>query len=250
MKSAEEWFLTNGLQINKTKTNYLLFKTKHPNLKVESWSCESCSELKWVDYTKFLGLYVDNTLSWAIHIEDLCRKLSKACFALRNLRNYLKLSLLLMVYHANFESHLRLGIIAWGCNSDLEKIFIIQKRAIRIMLKMPPRDSCRGCFRSLNILTAAALYIWEVVIYLRKYPQIAIKYKYKHHYGTRSKHYILPKHHLSMYENSPLYAAILFYNKMTDELKMLNVDTFKRAFKSYLINMEPYTVDEYLNFPM
>jgi hypothetical protein len=33
--------------------------------------------------TKFLGLIIDDTLTWTQHIEHLCKKMASACYALR-----------------------------------------------------------------------------------------------------------------------------------------------------------------------
>ena len=32
--------------------------------------------------TKFLGLIIDDTLTWTQHIEHLCKKMASACYAL------------------------------------------------------------------------------------------------------------------------------------------------------------------------
>jgi hypothetical protein len=36
--------------------------------------------------TKFLGLVIDDTLSWKQHTEQIVNKLSSACYVLRNIR--------------------------------------------------------------------------------------------------------------------------------------------------------------------
>jgi hypothetical protein len=50
-----------------------------------------------------------------------------------------------MAYHAMFASHLRFGLIAWGAvNATYKnKIFVLQKKAIRLINKLPPQESCR-----------------------------------------------------------------------------------------------------------
>jgi hypothetical protein len=39
--------------------------------------------------TKFLGIRVDSTLSWKIHIEQIIPKLSAACYAVRSIKPFL-----------------------------------------------------------------------------------------------------------------------------------------------------------------
>jgi hypothetical protein len=56
----------------------------------------------------------------------------------------------------------------------MKRIFVAQKRAIRAMLKMGPRSSCREVFRELGILTVPCLYIYAIVMFVieneNKYP--------------------------------------------------------------------------------
>jgi len=40
-------------------------------------------------YTKFLGVKMDNTLSWNNHIDLLIKKLSMDCYIIRNAKTYL-----------------------------------------------------------------------------------------------------------------------------------------------------------------
>jgi len=61
--------------------------------------------------------------------------------------------MLCMVYFAHFYSQIIYGIILWGSSSLMRSVFIIQKRAIRIMLRLGPRSPCREGFKKLAILT-------------------------------------------------------------------------------------------------
>ena len=72
---------------------------------------------------------------------------------LRKLLPIVNVKLLHMVYFARFYSHISYGITFWGSSSSMRNVFIIQKRAIRIMLRLGPRSSCREGFKKLDILT-------------------------------------------------------------------------------------------------
>jgi len=43
-------------------------------------------------YTKFLGVAMDNTLSWNNHINILMKKLSTACYNIRNVKTNMSAS--------------------------------------------------------------------------------------------------------------------------------------------------------------
>jgi hypothetical protein len=53
---------------------------------------------------------------------------------------------------------MRYGIVFWG-NLPEAKIFLLQKKAVRIMREMKHRQTCRPVFKKLNILTLASQYI-------------------------------------------------------------------------------------------
>jgi hypothetical protein len=75
-----------------------------------------------------------------------------------------------MAYFAHFHSQINYGIIFWGLSSSMRNVFIIQKRAIRIMLRLGPRSSCREGLKKLDILTVP--YIYVLMLFVVKNPKI------------------------------------------------------------------------------
>ena len=68
--------------------------------------------------------------------------------------------ILLSLYFAIFQSHLTYGICLWG-NADssiLNKIFLSQKRAIRVIAGLDYRESTSEAFRELKILKVSDLF--------------------------------------------------------------------------------------------
>ena len=55
------------------------------------------------NFVKFLGITVDNTLSWKQHIDTIAPKLNKACYIIRCSNLYLSSDALKMVYYAFFS---------------------------------------------------------------------------------------------------------------------------------------------------
>ena len=62
-------------------------------------------------YTKFLGVTMNNTLSWNNHIDLLMKKLSKACYIIRNAKTYMSASSLKVIYYAFLHSVISYEII-------------------------------------------------------------------------------------------------------------------------------------------
>ena len=95
--------------------------------------------IKRVKQTKFLGVIIDDKLSWKPHILSLNKKLSSICGRIYRIKKCLPESLYKQIYHSLFESHLGYSISVWGgtpkdtINNQLKPLFITQKKCIRIL---------------------------------------------------------------------------------------------------------------------
>jgi len=77
--------------------------------------------------TKFLGLTIDDSLSWKAHIDQMMSKLNTACFVIQMIQAILSLETLRMVYFAYIHLIISYGIIFWRNQPYSDKIFKIQK---------------------------------------------------------------------------------------------------------------------------
>jgi len=109
--------------------------------------------------TKFLGLTLENTLSWKTHIDTIVPKLSSATFAIylfilfiRTVKPFLSEDSLKMIYYSYCHSIMTYGIILGGNSHYSNTIFRLQKRIIRIIVGLKSRDSFREHFKKLKIL--------------------------------------------------------------------------------------------------
>lgn len=62
------------------------------------------------------------------------------------------------------------GLEVWGgCSTTLlEKIFLLQKSAIRTMLNRPQAEHCREHFKNLKIMTVHSLYAYKLILYTKE----------------------------------------------------------------------------------
>ena len=103
---------------------------------------------------KLLGILFDEHLSFNYHIEYLKSKLSKALFCINRVKNFLPLKTLITIYHSLFHSHLLYCplIVNSASKSNIDKIFIMQKKAIRSVTNSKPHTHTEPIFSSLKIL--------------------------------------------------------------------------------------------------
>jgi hypothetical protein len=76
---------------------------------------------------KFLGLIIDENLSWKCQIEKALIKLSSACYVMKVVTTLMGDKTLRTIYFAYVHSLLSYGIILWGNSSQSYSVFRMQK---------------------------------------------------------------------------------------------------------------------------
>jgi hypothetical protein len=103
-------------------------------------------------FTEFLEITVDGASSWKNHIDVLTKRLSRAYYIIRNMKQYMSISVLKAIYYSCFHFLMSYGIIFWGNSSCSYTTFLLQKKAIRAMLGYGDMDLCRNILKELGIL--------------------------------------------------------------------------------------------------
>jgi hypothetical protein len=188
-------------------------------------------------FVYILGIHIDSTLSWKIHIEQIIPKLNAACYAMRSIKPFMSQETLKMVYHAYFLSIMNYGLIFWGNSSHSVNIFKLQKNIIRIITGCRSRDSCRELFKKLRILPLQSQYILSLLLFV-VYNNDKFKLNSEvYNMNTRQKYnFHLPSSNLSVYQNGVYFTGIKVFNNLPQNIKNLGNDTkkFKSELKNYL----------------
>ena len=74
------------------------------------------------DNIKFLGIALDENLSWKQHISVTCTKISRATYAINRAKNFLTHKALKILYQTLVQSHLQYGTIAWGNSTNIKQL--------------------------------------------------------------------------------------------------------------------------------
>lgn len=151
-----------------------------------------------------------------------------------------------IVYCSFFHSHLRYAILIWGHCSSRERVFRLQRKAIRILGNVGFRDDCKHTFIKLQILTFPCEYILEALLYIKRNV-----YNFnggKHEHNTRTRNNLVPKYsRLSKSQNSANYTGVKFYNLLPPEVQQLPFDKFKFIIRKYLLERAFYSYEEFLS---
>ena len=136
----------------------------------------------------------------------------------------------------------------WGVCNEFNKLFILQKRAVRIIASLNRLQSCKESFKNLKMLTLPCIYIYETVCFVYKNKHIFTANHIDRRYDTRKKDYLLPKkHETASFRKNSYFTGCKFFNALPDNVKAQpNLNRFKYKVKKLLIKAY-YNVNEILS---
>ena len=87
LSRIHEWICCNKLSLNVLKTHGMFFSNSISRLPSNVFLNNTSVDILVVDSTKFLGLYIDNKLSWKKHATHLSKLLSRNVGIINKLKN-------------------------------------------------------------------------------------------------------------------------------------------------------------------
>ena len=237
MKKIEKWFSDNYLTLNTNKTNYMVFsKRRQPFNFSINLSSVSLDEVKEI---KFLGIWLDKNLKWDYHTTSVSNKISRFLGLISRFSSFVSSSSMLAMYYSFIYPHLIYGILLWGnsSNSNLEKIFLLQKRFLRLL-----SDSSTGCRETavkFSILPIHNLFKYHLLNFMFRRIKhglnqdiLSINFP-THSHNTRQNHHIyIPRFRTSLASRSFFISGPRFWNNLPVTLRNLSsFNIFKKRLK-------------------
>ena len=230
--SLSRWLNSNLLVPNTDKTVLMLFSPFRvrdlPDIMFMN------RKLEWVSEVKYLGMHIDEKLSYNIHINKLCNRISIGQGILYSLSNYLPVNVLLSIYYGLVYPHLNLNVIIWGgcAVTKLVKIRVAVNKVLRNIFSVK-RDSLgrytvgnNELYKSLNVLKFDDIYITNIVMFIHSilygtnqnlFNEYIGCFLSQHNYSTRSARLNTPYIRLEVEKQSTLYNLIKIYNNLPSE---------------------------------
>ena len=162
-----DWFRANKLTLNLKKTVCMLFSPKRLDRSVLFEINDVAIPL--VDHTKFLGVWLDNSLKWNYHINNLVVKLKRNLNMLKEGCNTLNKHVMKMIYYAQIYSHIVYGISLWGNHVPTEVVNKLQKLQNKCLCYILNKNAINNNdYNSLEILQIEEIIKLETVKFAYK----------------------------------------------------------------------------------
>ena len=132
---VSEWLIANKLSLNVSKSNVLLFKPKNGRNSEKIFLNINGKPIQEKEYAKYLGILIDNKLTWEYQMQHIDSKIVKGNSILAKLRHYVPKHVLHNLYNAFIQPYINYGALTWGtcANTHMEKIEKKHNKTIRII---------------------------------------------------------------------------------------------------------------------
>ena len=245
LKVVSDWFDANSLTVHSGKTNFMVFNTKdgqyfNEKILLKENKLERIGREEKQKTTKFVGLHIDDRLSWKPHIDNVVKKVASNLHIISANKKILPLKVRVTLYNAFIKPYMDYGSEVWGLigRNQLEKI---QKRCMRITKRQPNFIAHTDpIFAQLNVLK------FKDVVELK---HAALCYKFKNNKLSTGIQDILQENQnrrssrnaAELYTPRPKtnqdqlrikFAAPKIWNSLPESIRTSNnLETFKRRFK-------------------
>ena len=147
LNALNNWFYENGLVVNCSKTNILLFGTNKrlANVNNLTLKLDETTASHNIASSKYLGLLMDSNLNWHDHIDYIASKVSSRLGLLGRIRKYLTVDTCKQLHCSLIQPLYEYCDVVWS-NADkthLQHLLRLQKRRARLILKRKTND-CRS----------------------------------------------------------------------------------------------------------
>ena len=246
-----DWITSNKLSLNTAKTKFILFRSSNKKLKHNITISINEQPIKQVKNTTFLGVIIDEYLTWNDHIDLLTKKIIKSTGIISKIRHFTNLNTLKLVYYALVYPYLIYGNLIWGntYKKRLQKLMNIQKKIIRLMTFKSYTEHSEPLFNKLNILNIKKINDFLTSLFMFRFHYLNNLPKYftdyyvtnnkVHDHNTRNASKLHKSYSRTNYvKHSLCNNGVDIWNKLTPDLKNTkSYDIFKKKSKNYFLQL-------------
>lgn len=182
LNMVSAWLSNNLLSLNAAKTTYITFsisKRSQPsplryNLLCHSSDCLNsslsnscnCPPLEKRSNVKYLGILLDECLTFKPHIQLLTSRIRKLMAVFKKLRHLTTHRIIDIIYNSLCQSLLMYCIDAWGGinKTTLLPLEVAQRGVLKVSRSLPIRYPTTKLYSDTGILTVRQLYILRIIL--------------------------------------------------------------------------------------
>ena len=253
LSEVSNWFKTNKLSVNASKTNFMILGTSQMTKKYDQDDSLQIilddTKLDRVTNTKFLGVIIDENITWKQHIDATSKTISRNIGVINKLKHYLPGRILYSLYCSLVMPYINYGVLVWGnaYKTHVEKIFKLQKWAMRVISNSHYRSHSAPLFNKFNITNVFDSFQLELGVFMYKYAKGELPSSFNnfftkrsdiHNYQTRYKNdYNQTRNKKCFSDHSVRTSGPVLWNSLKDYIKNSNSIThFRKQFKKQLIS--------------
>ena len=128
---VDNWLKANRISLNISKTSYMIISKQKNTIEIRIRD----SMLIKVSTVKFLGVTLDENLTFNDHVKNVTTKISKSVGVMRRLHCQLPAEVIVKLYYSLVYSHLTHALLAWGRSglTNAVKIECAHRRACKLL---------------------------------------------------------------------------------------------------------------------
>ena len=120
------WLHSNKLKLNVSKSKFMIF-FKHPKSIPKLNILANGNQIDEVQEFNFLGITIDQNITWTPHVRKISIKISRVIGVLRKLKRIFPQNILRLIYNSLIHPHLIYGLNLCGLNTNA----LLQKKSYK-----------------------------------------------------------------------------------------------------------------------
>ena len=236
-----QYFTINKLSINPSKTKYMIYKPMHISHRNKKQLHDTTNTevimdnipLKQVQKIKFLGVIINDKLTWDDHKKLVHSKICKTLGIIYKCKKYMDENDTIKMYKTFIQPYFLYGIEIWGHSIQSEKDILLklQNKVVRILFNSKrSHDAWNHC--NGNIMCVKDLYI-----------SATRKMCMKHHYGMLPIYFstnVMPNFNVNQLQNKISKVSLEEMYNYKNEIQVSNSNIKMNCIKNW--NSLPFDI--------
>lgn len=242
------WLKQNGLSLNTDKTKFMIIKSRFNSIPTKGHSGVFINNqrIEQVQECKYLGVVVDEHLTFSKHAEYITKKIAKKVYLLGRMSNYLSEWSKLTIYKAIILPHFNYcsSILFLLNNAETNTLQKKQNQAMRYMLGCNRYTAVSSMLSSTGILSVKQIIFINTMSLIYRIKQglcpehLMQNLRYNtdvHNYQTRAREDFYVDTVSNNYSQNDLFhSGLIHYNNLPHNVKSSNtVEIFKKRCGQY-----------------